>query len=249
MNWEEAVIWLRNKEGQEDLVKDCFFDDPLIGACERYWKSSEWEALRRYLPNIKGNVLDVGAGRGISSFAFAKDGWKITALEPDSSLIVGTGAIEKISRDANLDIEIIREWGEKIPFPNESFDVVFARQALHHAKDLNLLCKEMGRVLKKGGTFIAIREHVISKKEDLPIFLASHPIHKLYGGENAFLLENYKKSIKDAGIKLIHVLNPLESDINSFPQKNKYFPKLIMRIAGNFVRHPGRSYSFIGKKI
>lgn len=249
MNWEEAVIWLKNQKGQGDLVKACFFDDPLIEACKRYWKSTEWKAIKKYLPNFKGKVLDVGAGRGISSFAFAKEGWKVFALEPDPSLIVGAGAIEEISRSANLDIEIFREWGEKLPFPDESFNVVFGRQVLHHSKDLDLLCREMGRVLKKGGIFIAVREHVISKKEDLPVFLASHPLHKFYGGENAFLLEEYEKSIKDAGIKLIHTLNPLESDINLFPRRNKYFPIILMKMAGNFVNHPGKVYSFIGKKI
>lgn len=248
MTWEEAVIWLKNQDGQEDLVAACFFDDPLIESCKRYWKSSEWKAIRKYLPRIKGNILDIGAGRGISSFAFAKDGWEVTALEPDSSLLVGAGAIEEIARSANLNIKVVKEWGEKLPFPDEFFDVVFGRQVLHHAKDLGLLCKEMGRVLKKGGTFIAVREHVVSKKEDLPIFLANHPLHKLYRGENAFLLDEYKKSIKNAGIKLLLSLNPLESDINLFPKKNKYFPKILMKIAGSFMNHPGRIYSFIGKK-
>lgn len=249
MTWEESVIWLKNQKNQRELVRACFFDDPLLEACHRYWKSSEWNAIRKYLPDVKGKVLDIGAGRGISSFAFAKDGWIVTALEPDPSLMVGAGAIEEISRDASLDIDIVREWGEKLPFLDNSFDIVFGRQVLHHAKNLPLLCKEMGRVLKKGGTFIAIREHVISRKEDLPIFLESHSLHKLYGGENAFLLKEYKKSIGAAGIELLHALNPLESDINLFPRKNKYFPNFLMRLAGNFVKHPGRIYSFVGKKI
>ena len=53
------------------------------------------------------------------------------------------------------------------------------------------MCEEVARVLKPGGTFIATREHVISKKEDLPVFLANHPLHRFYGGENAFVLQKY----------------------------------------------------------
>lgn len=139
--------------------------------------------------------------------------------------------------------------GEKLLFEDESFDVVFARQALHHAKDLDKLCKEMGRVLKKGGTFIAIREHVISTKKDLPIFLSNHPLHKLYGGENAFLLKEYLNAIRNAHIKLTAVLNPIESDINLFPRRNKYMPKLLAKYLGNLIGYPGRIYSFIGEKI
>jgi len=249
MDWEEAVVWLRNQKGREDLVKACFYDDPLIGAAKRYWKSTEWAAVRKYLPKEPGKVLDLGAGRGISSFAFAKDGWEVTALEPDPSLLVGTGAIKKLARDARLNIIVSREWGEKLPFTDEFFDVVFARQALHHAKDLGKLCKEVGRVLKKGGTFIAIREHVISAKKDLPIFLSNHPLHKLYGGENAFLLNEYLKAIENANIRLTAVLNPIESDINLFPRRNKYLPKILAKLLGNLIRYPGRIYSFIGKKI
>lgn len=249
MTWEESVLWLRNQKGQEDLVRACFFDDPLAKAAKRYWKSSEWHAIRKYLPQKAGKALDLGAGRGIASFALAKDGWEVCALEPDQSDFVGSGAIKNLAKETGLKIKVFEEWGEKLPFENNSFDLVFVRQALHHARNLNELCKEIGRILKKGGLLIAVREHVISKKEDLPIFLASHPLHKFYGGENAFLLSEYEKAIKDAGIKLTYVINPLESDINLFPKKNKYIPQIIMKFLGNLVNHPGRIYSFIGKKI
>ena len=40
------------------------------------------------------------------------------------------------------------------------FDVVFARAVLHHTRDLELACREMFRVLRPGGIFVAAREHV-----------------------------------------------------------------------------------------
>jgi len=249
MNWEESVEWLKKQPGRQKLIRDCFFDDPLEKAAERYWKSTEWKDVVKYLPEKKGGVLDIGAGRGISSFAFAKDGWTVTALEPDPSNAVGAGAIKKLISENNLNIKIIEEWGEKLPFEDASFDLVYMRQVLHHAKDLAGFCKEAGRVLRSGGLFIATREHVIFKKADLPIFLAKHPLHKLYGGENAFLLEEYKKAIENSNIKLEHVLNTFESDINLYPQRNKYIPKTIARAMGKIFKQPGMIYSFIGRKI
>lgn len=59
---------------------------------------------------------------------------------------------------------------------------VFARQVLHHARNLEMLCREVSRVLKPHGIFIATREHVISKPEDLARFLKKHPLHQFYGG-------------------------------------------------------------------
>lgn len=248
MNWEKAVIELRSQEDKQDLVKACFYDDPLINAAQRYHRSTEWKEVIKYLPDKKGKVLDIGAGRGISSYAFAKDKWDVTAIEPDPSKIVGTGAIEELSRESGLKIEVIQKFGEKLPFADESFDVVYMRQVLHHANNLKNFCSEVGRVLKVGGVFIATREHVIFKKEDLPKFLANHPLHKFYGGENAFLLEKYKEAIENAGIKLEHILNTFESNINFYPRKNKYIPKVIARLLGKIIKYPGMIYSFIGKK-
>ncbi|HRY82203.1 MAG TPA: class I SAM-dependent methyltransferase [Candidatus Moranbacteria bacterium] len=249
MNWEDAVQQLKSQKDQQELVKACFYDDPLIDAANRYYESTEWKEMRKYLPSKKGRVLDIGAGRGISSFAFARDGWDVTALEPDPSNVVGAGAIKNLAKENNLNIKIAENWGERLPFNDAGFDVVYLRQALHHAKNLAEFCSEAGRVLKSGGIFIATREHVISKKEDLSVFLEKHPLHKLYGGENAFLLSEYKKAIENSGIKLEHILNTLESNINLYPRKNKYIPKTIAKFFGSLIKYPGMLYSFIGKKI
>ena len=57
----------------------------------------------------------------------------------------------------------------------------------------------MFRVLRPDGIFIAAREHVISREADLGRFLDQHPLHHLYGGENAFLLERYIGALHNAG--------------------------------------------------
>src|SRR5574337_873081 len=217
MTWEEAVEWLKGQPDQAELVRACFYDDPLIAAAKRFYRSSEWAAVREFLPETPGRALDLGAGRGISSYALSKDGWAVTALEPDSSPSVGAGAIRALAKEAGLDIKVEERLGEALPFKDGSFDLVYCRQALHHAKDLNALCREAGRVLKKGGVFMATREHVISRREDLDKFLESHPLHRFYGGERAYLLKEYIAAIRGGGIRLTRVLNPYRSGINLFP--------------------------------
>jgi SAM-dependent methyltransferase len=144
-------------------------------------------------------------------------GWQVTALEPDPSSLVGAGAIRKLAQESGLPITVVEEHGETLPFDDEAFDVIYGRQVLHHAHNLPLLCREAGRALKPGGLFIATREHVISKTEDLDRFLANHPLHKFYGGENAYLLNDYISAIVASGLRLEAIFGPFDSEINYFP--------------------------------
>lgn len=215
--WEEAVLWLRAQPEQQELVRACYYDDPLLEAAVRFEASEEWQAVRKILPHKTGMALDLGAGRGISSYALAKAGWQVTALEPDPSPIVGRKAIQTLAEQSNLSIHPIDGYGEEIPCANSQFDLVHGRQVMHHAQDLQTMCNEVVRVLKPGGVFISTREHVISKREDLPIFLDNHPLHHIYGGENAYLLKEYLGALTNAGLQIIQVLGPMATVINYFP--------------------------------
>ena len=225
------------------------------------------QLLQPYLPD---HVLDLGAGRGISSYAFAQSGSTVMALEPDSSQIVGAGAIRALVEQTQLPIQAIQEYGETLPFSNQTFDVVYGRAVLHHARDLKQLCQEAARVLKSGGAFLATREHVISRKADLPRFFEAHSLHRYYGGENAFLLAEYTTAIEQAGLQLQQVIAPYDSVINhGTPQDlqsnlkqslSRFFaPSLAKRLATQLVVQglyrwhlshiPGRLFSFLAVKL
>lgn len=234
--WEEAVIWLRQQPDSRDLVRDAYYDDPLAAAAARYYGSEEWGAVRALLGGRTGAALDVGAGRGIASYALARDGFQVTALEPDPSDIVGAGAIRALGTETGLPIRVIEEASERLPFPDANFDLVFARAVLHHVTSLDSSLREFARVLKPGGLFLAIREHVISRDEDLDAFFDIHPLHHRYGGEKAYRLPQYVEAITGSGLRLTKVLAPLRSAVNYAPYSRSQVHR---EIASRLPRVPG----------
>ncbi|PHQ58442.1 MAG: SAM-dependent methyltransferase, partial [Sulfurimonas sp.] len=97
-------------------------------------------------------------------------------------------------------LEIFESFAEDIKFDSNSFDVVYVRQAMHHANDLNKFIGECGRVVKNGGLLLTIRDHVIFDAKDKEWFLESHPLHKFYGGENAYKPEEYESAMENASM-------------------------------------------------
>ncbi|HBB35154.1 MAG TPA: SAM-dependent methyltransferase [Cyanobacteria bacterium UBA8803] len=260
---------------KQEIVRDCYYDLPLKATADRYWHSPEWQAIKKFFPSQPGYALDLGAGNGIASYALAKEGWQVQALEPDPSNLVGCGAIRQLVGETELTIEVVQGIGEDLPFENRTFNLVFCRQALHHARHLQSLCTEIHRVLKPRGVLVAVREHVISSQRDLPKFLESHPLHNLYGGENAYRLKEYLGALKLAGLQVEQVIGPFDSVINYAPLTEKYIKdelkKRFNRIPGGMIvsqlvlgdrffkpflqvlskidQRPGRLFSFICYKL
>lgn len=236
VTWEAAVRSLLAEPGQAALVRDCYYDRPALAAAERYRTSVEWRELEPLLPVPPGRAVDLGAGHGITSYALSRAGWKVTAVEPDPSELVGRGAIARLADEAGLAIDVQAGTGEAIPLVDATVDLVLARQVLHHARDLERLCAEAWRVLRPGGMFVTVRDHVISSAADLPAFLDAHPLHRLYGGENAFTLAQYRGALRAAGFTIERELGSLDSPINYAPHTAETLREEIARRAG---RVPG----------
>ena len=250
-----------------DLARDAYFDEPVIAAT-RYRASPEYAEVRRVIPQTPGRVLDLGAGNGILSWALAVDGWDVTAIEPDPSDLIGAGAIRALAKQTSTPIAVIEAMGEDIPLESAGFDLVVARQVLHHADDLPAFCSEMARLSRIGATILTLRDHVISGPKQLQPFLDRHPLHHLYGGENAFTLSEYRNSISSAGLtiqrqwcsfqsvmnydpmtqgeirgKLAAATGPLSAPIGALLKTLPF--GLIAEVATSLDRRPGRLVSFL----
>jgi SAM-dependent methyltransferase len=241
LSWEEAVRWYRAQPNNEAEVRNNYFDLPVLGAAERYAESEEFaEVLRLLGPGNGKRILDLGAGNGIASFALAKNGWQVTALEPDGSVEVGAAAISTIRDETGLSIDVVREGGSTLPFPEEYFDAIHARQVLHHVPDLKTTAHELARVLRHGGSCLTTRDHVADDEQQLKEFRDTHPLHSLYGGEHAYPLDQYLAAFAEAGLRVLQTWGPVESILNFFPGSEHERRIMIRQIAKHSYLRLGR---------
>lgn len=217
---EQAFRQLMETAPGRDLAYLCYYDTDVLAACERFASSNEWRAVTSQITRMGltgRRVLDLGAGNGIASYALAKLGFTVTAVEPDPSSLVGYGALLQMVEKTAFPITHVAAFGENLPLPDHSFDLIYCRQVLHHAQDLPRMLAEVARLLVPGGVLVAAREHVVDGHESLLAFLSQHPLHPLTGGEGAFTLDQYLGAMRASGFSVQHVWGPWDSAINTYP--------------------------------
>ena len=246
MTWEETIRFIRTQPEFSYLVEKAYFEEDLPLNVDRFRKSDEFietlKILKQYQPNAK-NILDIGSGNGISAVALALEGYDVVTIEPDASDTVGAGAIRKLIAHYNLgNLQVFEAYAEEIQLPNESFDIVYSRQCMHHAYDLDKFVVEASRVTKRDGLFITIRDHVIFNPKDKELFLENHPLQKFYGGENAFTPTEYKTAMQNADLKI-------EKEIKYYDNIINYFPSQKEAISNMFQLEKDKAILHLNKKI
>ncbi len=120
------------------------------GGAERLWNS----ILKNTIRTDKNlSILDVGTGTGFLALLLADMGHDVTGID------ISRRMLEKSRQNAdtmNLAVDFMHGDAEKLPFGDETFDIVVNRNLLWTMPDPMAAVDEWSRVVKPGGKLILI---------------------------------------------------------------------------------------------
>ena len=142
------------------------------------------------------HVLEVGCGAGTDLVRFARGGAVVAGVDLSSSAI----ALARSNfEQQGLAADLREADGERLPFPDDSFDLVYAHGVVQYTANPRALVAECRRVLKPGGQAIFQVYNRISwlnalsklmkvplEHEDAPVLL------KFSAGEFRALLDGFR---------------------------------------------------------
>ncbi|MHB1468452.1 MAG: class I SAM-dependent methyltransferase, partial [Solirubrobacteraceae bacterium] len=104
-------------------------------------------------PGRYARSLEIGSGTGYFTLNLMRAG----TIESATCTDISAGMLETLAGNAarlGLEVKTVRADAERLPFPDESFDLVLGHAVLHHIPDLTTAFAEFARVLKPGGTVL-----------------------------------------------------------------------------------------------
>lgn len=126
-----------------------------------YYDESKNEEIKHYdqcslnlynfvCKDLSGEVLEIGCGRGAGLYHIAKQNPHInfTGLDYSESAIKKAKQLYKLNN-----LKFVQGNAMKLPFKNNTFDVVINLESSHCYDDISAFIKEVHRVLKKNGIF------------------------------------------------------------------------------------------------
>lgn len=212
----------------------------------KLWRGIEIALLKEnWSEYFKGRILDLGCGEGeIAKEVFGrKIEW---GLDKDKKIIIK-------ARNSGVYKKVLGEDASKISLASGIVDLVFSNSVIEHIQDINRVLKEVNRVLKPGGYFIATMP-----SNRLGEYLGWGKIYaswfnKKYQHYNLFNLSEWKKHLANQRLKLLDSYYYLDQATIKQWHKLLWFNKLGLKLKIKSVRperlKTGAGIAILAKKI
>lgn len=110
------------------------------------------QAIARMKVSAAAEVLDVGCGSGWAARLLAKGAGHVLGIDVSDEMV-------RVAREQSLDfsnVEFQVASAENLPFPNNTFTHAFSMESLYYYADMAKALREIARVLRPGGLFVAV---------------------------------------------------------------------------------------------
>jgi SAM-dependent methyltransferase len=130
---------------------EIWYDDLIAEEnCEKLLEY-DYEPHRTFLKSLRGDVLDVGGGAGLTARYLDKS-VRYVVVDPSASWASPKWVeFARKFRSGGPEPEFVQARGEDLPFPDQGFDAVLSYWSLNHVEDAARCTSEMIRVLRPGG--------------------------------------------------------------------------------------------------
>jgi len=138
MSFSEYARWYRDHAPQYPFMDDFTANGP------------HWHRTTFYLPRIEpyGKILDCGCSNGgLAKYLTETIPCEYVAVDIAYFFVYNTKNNAPLSKTCTCAVE-------SLPFRNDCFDHIIAGEILEHVLDIELVIKEIVRVLKPGGNFL-----------------------------------------------------------------------------------------------
>lgn len=116
---------------------------------ERYEQEPYLPQFARFRSAAGRRVLEVGIGAGTDFQQWVRHGARAVGLDLTPQGVALT--TERVRLDG-MAADVLVGDAERLPFPDEHFDLVWSYGVLHHSPDTRTAVREVRRVLRPGGT-------------------------------------------------------------------------------------------------
>jgi ubiquinone/menaquinone biosynthesis C-methylase UbiE len=119
------------------------------------------EHRRDLVAGLRGRVLEVGVGPGLSFAHYPAEVEQLIAVEPEPTM---RSLAAKAAADVPLDVQLVAGTADALPAADGSVDAAVVSQVLCSVPDQARALAELRRVLRPGGE-LRFYEHVLSPQE------------------------------------------------------------------------------------